>query len=123
MPIKEPEDLREKQEFVKAQIEKDVRGYAQGEIDDHRVSLHLIRPGGTTMALTTGHASVFYSGAKDRLIDGTVKGTAEASSGTFDPEDYETRARYYERGYLFAEPSDEDVAFAKALRDFAAARL
>ena len=54
------------------------------------------------------------------LLDGTVRGTARASRGTFTKKDYERRADYYEQDYLFASASEEDKAFARRLREFAA---
>jgi hypothetical protein len=99
-------------------IDQDIPGYAQGEINGHLVSLHPAGLYGSTMTTTSTFLSLRR--ACEGLLDGTVRGTARASPGTFTKRDYERRADYYEQDYLFASASEEDKAFALRLREFAA---
>ena len=110
--------IEEIHDQVSEKIDQDVRGYAQGEVNGHTVSLHPILTYGRTMTTTATFLSLRK--ACDALLDGTVRGTARASRGTFKKKDYRRRADYYDQDYLFASASPEDKAFALRLREFAA---
>jgi hypothetical protein len=103
---------------VSDMIDQDIPGYAQGEVYGHLVSLHPAGLYGRTMTTTSTFLSIRR--ACEGLLDGTVRGTARASRGTFTKKDYERRADYYDQDYLFASASEEDKAFALRLREFAA---